>query len=243
MAQSQMAMMAVFVAATTAAIFAMVHSNAIGNFFGGSKPDLNNDLLSQYPSIIPVSYSDVVPRPTALAGVLYKPRYPNDVYSAEDTNPSPSIVGIPSRRFEFDPLLDDDEYDPTWMVFLNSTMNLLLYNPDGTSKFHRVSLINIPAIRPLAGLNAQNGDYPNGYPGEKVYKEKSVAMQSDVYPINVPSIVNSPTNAMMKRDLQSPSSQVNVMLNGKVPTHSSSKILKPIFLESPSSPVTYVLYN
>lgn len=138
------------------------HSNAIGNFFGGSKPDLNNDLLSQYPSIIPVSYSDVVPRPIALSGVLYKPRYPNDVYSVEDTNPGPSIVEILSGRFGFDLLLGDDEYDPVREVFLNSTVNLLLYNPDGTSKVHGVSPINIPAIRPSVGLNAQNGDLSRG---------------------------------------------------------------------------------
>mmetsp|Transcript_44934 Transcript_44934/g.45353 ORF Transcript_44934/g.45353 Transcript_44934/m.45353 type:complete len:85 (+) Transcript_44934:1456-1710(+) len=70
------------------------------------------------------------------------------------------------------------------------------------------------------------------YPGEKVYNEKSVAMQPGVSPINVPSIVNSPTNAMLKRDLQSPSSPVNVMMNGKLPTPSSSDILKPSSLES-----------
>ena len=92
-------MTAVFVNTDIALIFAMVNSDAIGDFFVRSKPHLNNNLLSRYPSIVPVSYSNAVPRPIVSFGVLYKPCYPNNVYSVENTIHSPSIMDIPSRLF------------------------------------------------------------------------------------------------------------------------------------------------
>ena len=135
-----MAMTTVFVVGTIAVIFAMLHSAAIDDFFREFKSDLNKDILSQYLSIVPVSYSDVVPRPTSLTGVLYKPRYPNVVYSAEDTNPSPSIVDIPSGWFDYDQLLGNDKYNPERDVFKNSPVNLLLYNRHTfTAKSHNTN--------------------------------------------------------------------------------------------------------
>ena len=62
--------------------------------------------------------------------------------------------------------------------------------------------------------------------------KKGVAMQLGVSLINVPGIVNSPANTMLNRDLQSPSSPVNMMLKWKVSTHSSSGIFKQFFENS-----------